>query len=143
MNNKLKWLFSSSSALYPSVYIYDKQPWNKAFVHGRLEEAFRVATMASIEIKRRLPVFPYFRHLYEGKPTEFDFLSDVRSMFRRFFSRFLTIDVTDFSAAILSQFVMFQVNVSFKLTVKFSGLGTRCHSSRHGFDFWLEQHSGP
>lgn len=79
MNDKLKWLFSSSMALYPSVYMYDQQSWNKAFAYGRLEEAFRLATWVSKEKKRRLPVFPYFRHLYEGKPLEFDYLTDVRN----------------------------------------------------------------
>lgn len=77
MNNKLKWLFSSSMALYPSVYIYDQQSWNKAFTYGRLEEAIRLATWVSKEKKRTVPVFPYFRHLYEGKPFEFDYLTLV------------------------------------------------------------------
>lgn len=77
MNNKLKWLFSSSMALYPSVYIYDQQSWNKAFTYGRLEEAIRLATWVSKENKRTVPVFPYFRHLYEGKPFEFDYLTLV------------------------------------------------------------------
>ena len=79
MNNKLKWLFSSSMALYPSVYIYDQQSWNKAFTYGRLEEAIRLATWVSKENKRTVPVFPYFRHLYEGKPFEFDYLTLVRN----------------------------------------------------------------
>ena len=78
MNNNLKWLFSSSTALYPSIYLYDQQPWNKAYTHGRLEESFRLASLVSRETKRTLPVFPYFRHLYEGKPLEFDYLTDVR-----------------------------------------------------------------
>lgn len=77
LNNQLKWLFSSSMALYPSVYMYDQQSSNKAFAYGRLEEAFRLATWVSNEKKRRVPVFPYFRHLYEGKPLEFDYLTDV------------------------------------------------------------------
>lgn len=66
-------------ALYPSVYMYDQQSSNKAFAYGRLEEAFRLATWVSKEKKRRVPVFPYFRHLYEGKPLEFDYLTDVRN----------------------------------------------------------------
>jgi len=78
MNNNLKWLFSSSTALYPSIYLYDQQPWNKAYTHGRLEESFRLASLVSRETKRALPVFPYFRHLYEGKPLEFDYLTVVR-----------------------------------------------------------------
>lgn len=77
MNNNLKWLFSSSTALYPSIYLYDQQPWNKAYTHGRLEESFRLASLVSRETKRTLPVFPYFRHLYEGKPLEFDYLTDI------------------------------------------------------------------
>lgn len=77
MNDNLKWLFSSSSALYPSLYVYDQQPWNKAFAHGKLEESFRLSSLVSRETKRTLPVFPYFRHLYEGKPLEFDYLTDV------------------------------------------------------------------
>ena len=80
MNNKLKWLFSSSTALYPSVYMYDQQSWNKAYAYGRLEEAIRLATWVSKESKRMLPVFPYFRHLYEGKPFEFDYLTEVRNL---------------------------------------------------------------
>ena len=79
INNKLKWLFSSSVALYPSVYMYDQQAWNKAYAYGRLEEAFRLATWASKGKEQRIPVFPYFRHLYEGKPLEFDYLTDVRN----------------------------------------------------------------
>ncbi|XP_078372681.1 hyaluronidase-1-like isoform X1 [Oculina patagonica] len=77
LNNKLKWLFSSSMALYPSVYMYDQQAWNKAYAYGRLEEAFRLATLVSKEKEQRIPVFPYFRHLYEGKPLEFAYLTDV------------------------------------------------------------------
>lgn len=78
LNNQLKWLFSSSTALYPSLYMYDQQSSNKDFAYGRLEEAFRLATWVSKEKKRQIPVFPYFRHLYEGKPLEFDYLTDVR-----------------------------------------------------------------
>lgn len=78
LNNQLKWLFSSSMALYPSVYLYDQQSSNKEFAYGRLEEAFRLASLVSKEKKRRVPVFPYFRHVYEGKPLEFDYLTDVR-----------------------------------------------------------------
>ena len=65
-------------ALYPSVYLYDQQSSNKEFAYGRLEEAFRLASLVSKEKKRRVPVFPYFRHVYEGKPLEFDYLTDVR-----------------------------------------------------------------
>ena len=59
--------------------MYDQQAWNKAYAYGRLEEAFRLATWVSKEKEQRIPVFPYFRHLYEGKPLEFDYLTDVRN----------------------------------------------------------------
>ena len=64
--------------------MYDQQSSNKAFAYGRLEEAFRLATWVSKEKKRRVPVFPYFRHLYEGKPLEFDYLTDVRNKLLNF-----------------------------------------------------------
>ena len=85
----MKWLFASSTALYPSLYIYDKQPWNKAFAYGRLEESFRLASLVSKETKKTLPVFPYFRHLYEGKPLEFDYLTDVINIFLVFYFKLL------------------------------------------------------
>lgn len=59
--------------------MYDQQAWNKAYAYGRLEEAFRLATWVLKEKGQRIPVFPYFRHLYEGKPLEFDYLTDVRN----------------------------------------------------------------
>lgn len=77
MNDQIKWLFSSSTALFPSLYMYDQQPWNKDYAYGRLEESFRLASLVSKEKGRTLPVFPYFRHLYEGKPLEFDYLTQV------------------------------------------------------------------
>ena len=85
----MKWLFASSTALYPSLYIYDKQSWNKAFAYGRLEESFRLASLVSKETKKSLPVFPYFRHLYEGKPLEFDYLTDVRNISLVFYFKLL------------------------------------------------------
>ena len=78
LNDNIKWLFSSSTALYPSLYMYDQQSWNKEFAYGRLEESFRLTNAVLHEKNRTLPVFPYFRHLYEGKPLEFAYLTKVR-----------------------------------------------------------------
>lgn len=77
LNDNIKWLFSSSTALYPSLYMYDQQSWNKEFAYGRLEESFRLTNAVLHEKNRTLPVFPYFRHLYEGKPLEFAYLTKV------------------------------------------------------------------
>ena len=58
--------------------MYDQQSWNKEFAYGRLEESFRLTNAVLHEKNRTLPVFPYFRHLYEGKPLEFAYLTKVR-----------------------------------------------------------------
>ena len=89
LNDNIKWLFSSSTALYPSLYMYDQQSWNKEFAYGRLEESFRLTNVVLHEKNRTLPVFPYFRHLYEGKPLEFAYLTKVREHVFTFFNHYL------------------------------------------------------
>lgn len=60
--------------------MYDQQSWNKDYAYGRLEESFRLTNVVLHEKNRALPVFPYFRHLYEGKPLEFAYLTKVREL---------------------------------------------------------------
>lgn len=77
MNDELEWLFASSNALYPSIYMYEPRPVNRAIAHGRLAEAFRIVMKLKEKTNKYIPVFPYFRHIYEGKPLEYRLLSDV------------------------------------------------------------------
>ncbi|XP_043923810.1 hyaluronidase-1-like isoform X2 [Protopterus annectens] len=63
-NNELKWLWKSSTALYPSIYLPEKLKSSKnvqKYVHHRVKEALRVA---NISYGNHLPVLPYARIVY-------------------------------------------------------------------------------
>lgn len=63
-NDRLKWMWNSSQALYPDIYleqILKDSGYVKQFVKHRLEEAFRVSGQS---VEDELPVFPYARIVY-------------------------------------------------------------------------------
>ncbi|XP_075039964.1 hyaluronidase-1-like isoform X2 [Mixophyes fleayi] len=63
-NNRLTWMWKSSRALYPQIYleqILKRSEFVGRFVKHRLEEAFRVSTEAP---QGDLPVLPYARMVY-------------------------------------------------------------------------------
>uniref|UniRef100_A0A8C5PN78 Hyaluronidase n=2 Tax=Leptobrachium leishanense TaxID=445787 RepID=A0A8C5PN78_9ANUR len=64
-NDLLLWLWKSSNALYPSIYldyILKSSPNALKFVHHRVKEAMRVASMARKDYD--IPVFIYSRPFY-------------------------------------------------------------------------------
>ncbi|XP_069085976.1 hyaluronidase-4-like [Pleurodeles waltl] len=64
-NDLLLWLWKASSALFPSIYldyILKSSPNALKFVHHRVNEAMRVASMAKNEYA--IPVFVYSRPFY-------------------------------------------------------------------------------
>ncbi|KAM4676905.1 hyaluronidase-1-like isoform 1-T3 [Discoglossus pictus] len=63
-NDLLWWMWKSSSALFPSIYldyVLKSSPNSLKFVHNRVKEAIRVASM---EREDTLPVFMYARPFY-------------------------------------------------------------------------------
>ena len=61
-NDQLSWMFESSSALFPSIYIHnDKKLDNMLFVKYRLMESFRHAKKSDGHV---IPVYPYVRITY-------------------------------------------------------------------------------
>ncbi|XP_028393693.1 uncharacterized protein LOC114518013 [Dendronephthya gigantea] len=76
-NNKLIWLYKSSTALFPSIYLMDDLTDNNKYVSDRLKEAFRVSRMAAAPgFGNDLPVFPYLRPLYHYGAREFKMLNE-------------------------------------------------------------------
>ncbi|KAE8615997.1 hypothetical protein XENTR_v10008686 [Xenopus tropicalis] len=64
-NDLLKWLWKESNALYPSIYldyVLKSSPNVLKFVHHRVKESMRVASMARKDYS--LPVFVYSRPFY-------------------------------------------------------------------------------
>ncbi|XP_034443857.1 hyaluronoglucosaminidase 6 isoform X1 [Hippoglossus hippoglossus] len=64
-NDHLMWLWKESSALYPSIYLdYElkSSPNTVKFVHYRVKEAMRIASIARTDFT--LPVFVYSRPFY-------------------------------------------------------------------------------
>ncbi|XP_075715521.1 hyaluronidase-4 [Rhinoderma darwinii] len=64
-NDYLQWMWEYSSALFPSIYldyVLQSSPNAKKFVHHRLKEATRVASMSKRSYE--LPVFAYARPFY-------------------------------------------------------------------------------
>ncbi|KAJ8021364.1 Hyaluronidase-1 [Holothuria leucospilota] len=60
-NDNITWLFESSTALYPSIYMHESQERKDDFVHAIVGEAFRLRN------KSRNPfvdVYPYTRYVY-------------------------------------------------------------------------------
>ncbi|XP_064602742.1 uncharacterized protein LOC135468417 [Liolophura sinensis] len=62
-NDRLSWLYKSSSALYPSIYLHAayKPQEQRQHVRGILQEAYRVRSKFT---SRYLPVIPYSRYVY-------------------------------------------------------------------------------
>ncbi|XP_031563585.1 hyaluronidase-1-like [Actinia tenebrosa] len=75
-NDRLQWMFSDSTALFPSIYLPENSPTNGAFVRGRLLETLRLREKYSKK-GSSLPIFPYFRLIYEKNPLNYDFLTNV------------------------------------------------------------------
>ncbi|XP_051886297.1 hyaluronoglucosaminidase 6 [Pristis pectinata] len=80
-NDKLLWLWKESGALYPSIYLgldLKSSPNARKFVHYRLKEAIRLASIAQKDYA--LPVFAYGRpyYAYEFVPlTEIDLVHTI------------------------------------------------------------------
>lgn len=80
-NDKLLWLWKESGALYPSIYLgldLKSTPNARRFVHYRLKEAIRLASIAHKDYT--LPVFAYGRpyYAYEFVPlTEIDLVHTI------------------------------------------------------------------
>ncbi|NXD17744.1 HYAL3 protein, partial [Nothocercus nigrocapillus] len=62
-NNRLRWLWAASAALYPSIYLPSSLPQvlRHRYVHHRLREALRVAAFGATGI---LPIIAYSRLSY-------------------------------------------------------------------------------
>ncbi|XP_068670719.1 hyaluronidase-1-like [Montipora capricornis] len=61
-NDQVSWLFNSSSALFPSIYLHDIGSLNHtSFVKFRLLESFRHSRKSDGQI---IPVYPYIRITY-------------------------------------------------------------------------------
>ena len=61
-NDQLSWMFDSSSALFPSIYLHDVWHRNSSlFVKYRLQEGFRRAKQLN---GHSIPVYPYVRITY-------------------------------------------------------------------------------
>ena len=79
-NDKLQWLYESSTALFPSIYLIEDHFENRKFVRERIVEAFRVAWLVKNKTNSLLPVFPYLRPLYlsDTWSNRFKMLNEVR-----------------------------------------------------------------
>ena len=76
-NDELGWLYKSSTALFPSIYLMDDISDNNKYVAERLKEAFRVSRITEGPVYGYdLPVFPYLRPLYHFGAREFKMLSE-------------------------------------------------------------------
>lgn len=61
-NDQISWMFESSSALFPSIYLHVmKNQNNTSFVKYRLLESFRLSTKSDGDVT---PVYPYVRITY-------------------------------------------------------------------------------
>ena len=61
-NDQISWMFESSSALFPSIYLHDARHQNSSlFVKYRLLESFRRAKQLD---GHSIPVYPYVRVTY-------------------------------------------------------------------------------
>ncbi|XP_047138498.1 uncharacterized protein LOC100204026 isoform X4 [Hydra vulgaris] len=74
-NDRLDWLFQSSTALFPSMYLLDEHPDNRDYVLGRLRETLRFASKGVGKNSRNIPIFAYHRNIYENNPLAFNFLT--------------------------------------------------------------------
>uniref|UniRef100_A0A3B3T5L6 Hyaluronidase n=1 Tax=Paramormyrops kingsleyae TaxID=1676925 RepID=A0A3B3T5L6_9TELE len=77
-NDKLLWLWNSSTALFPSVAIrrrHSDSSGNLHFSRCRVRESLRVAGLPSLDYE--LPVFVYLRLGYRDKPLAFLTMKDL------------------------------------------------------------------
>ena len=59
INDITSWLFKSSKALYPSIYLFKNnynQKTRKMFIKARIDEALRVKEGLNLGV----PIYPYF-----------------------------------------------------------------------------------
>ncbi|XP_007531750.2 hyaluronidase PH-20-like [Erinaceus europaeus] len=71
-NDELNWLWSESTALYPSIYLSSKiksSPLATLFVRNRIQEAIRVSKVR--DVNDPLPVFIYSRPIYTDSPAQY------------------------------------------------------------------------
>uniref|UniRef100_A0A8C2H0A7 Hyaluronidase n=1 Tax=Cyprinus carpio TaxID=7962 RepID=A0A8C2H0A7_CYPCA len=83
-NNELQWLWTESTALYPSIYmanVLKDQPAGRQFVRNRVKEGMRLASVGNGSAR---PVFIYTRPTYQnnapasnGNPTELPLLTET------------------------------------------------------------------
>lgn len=85
MNDQLWWMFESSSALFPSIYLYnDKSRNNTLYVKYRLLEGFRHSKKLDGHF---IPVYPYVRITYPDSQLYLNEVSNTPfSLFLFFFS---------------------------------------------------------
>ncbi|KAI2650546.1 Hyaluronidase-2 [Labeo rohita] len=68
-NNELQWLWTESTALYPSIYmakVLKDQPAGRQFVRNRVKEGMRLASVGNGSAR---PVFVYTRPTYQNNPS--------------------------------------------------------------------------
>ena len=72
-NDQISWMFESSTALFPSIYLHDMKKLNNTlFVKYRLAESFRHSKKSDGLI---IPVFPYVRITYAVSQIYLDLVS--------------------------------------------------------------------
>lgn len=79
-NDELLWLWSESSALYPSIYLelaLRDSVQARHFVRHRIQEAMRVSTLPNSSFS--IPVYAYIRPVY--KDSVDDYMSEVKMLF--------------------------------------------------------------
>ena len=83
MNDQLWWMFESSSALFPSIYLYnDKSRNNTLFVKYRLLEGFRHSKKLDGHF---IPVYPYVRITYPDSQLYLNEVSNTPFLLFLFF----------------------------------------------------------
>ncbi|PIK42512.1 putative hyaluronidase [Apostichopus japonicus] len=60
-NENITWLFDSSTALYPSIYLHGQETEMRDYVNGVVTEALRVRKLSN---NKFADIFPYTRYLY-------------------------------------------------------------------------------
>lgn len=60
-NNNITWLFDSTTALYPSIYMHGSQVKKAEFVQGVISEALRIR---NISRNHFIDIYPYARYQY-------------------------------------------------------------------------------
>lgn len=72
-NDQISWMFESSSALFPSIYLHDERINHTSYVKYRLLEGFRHSRKSDGQI---IPVYPYVRITYAVSEIYLD-LEDI------------------------------------------------------------------